>query len=73
MTKRSRKNKKYIESNGIEHIHIILPEAVKSKFRLATVQNKTTMTDVLLKTIYKYNSTYINKYEGKDPLLKRAD
>ena len=64
MTKHTSKNKKYLEEHGIEHIHILLPEVVKSKFRLATVQNKTTMTHVLLKTIYKYNSTYINKYEN---------
>ena len=64
MTKQSRKSKKYFEEHGIEHIHILLPEAAKSKFRLATVHNKTTMTDVLLKTIYKYNSAYINKYEN---------
>ena len=64
MTKQLRKYKKYIEPNGIEHIHILLPEDAKSKFRLAAVQNKTTMTNVLLKTIHKYNSAYINKYEN---------
>ena len=64
MTKHTCENKKYLEEHRIEHIHIAIPEAVKIKFRLATVQNKTTMTDVLLKTIYKYNSAYINKYEN---------
>ena len=64
MIKQSRNNKKYLESNEIEHIHIALPEVVKSIFRLATVQNKITMTEFLLRTIYKYNSAYINKYEN---------
>ena len=64
MTNQSKKNKKYLESNGIGHIHISLTEPVKSTFRLATVKNKTTMTDILLRTIYKYNSAYINKYEN---------
>jgi len=54
MTNQSKKNKKYLESNGIEHIHIALPRETKRAFKSKLSDEGKNMTDFLLKYIYKY-------------------
>jgi hypothetical protein len=54
MTKQSKKNKKYLESHGIEHIHISLPRETKRAFKSKLSDEGKNMTDYLLKFIYKY-------------------
>ena len=73
MTKNSKKNQVYLKRNGLEYIHVVLPDAAKKTFDLATRENDTDMSKVLRKFIYKYNSAYINRYAGQKTLPKRAD
>lgn len=54
MTNQSKKNKKYLESNGIEHIHIALQRETKRAFKSKLSDEGKNMTDFLLKYIYKY-------------------
>ena len=61
MKSQTERNKKYLKKNGLTHLNLVIPEIVKYQFRLATIQNGTTMTDILVKAIHKYNTAYINK------------
>ena len=56
MTKQSKKNKKYLEEHGIEHIHISLPRETKRAFKSKLSDEGKNMTDYLLKFIFKYVS-----------------
>lgn len=56
MTKQSRKNKKYLEMNGIEHIHIALSKEIKRAFKSKLSDEGKNMTDFMLKHIRKYIS-----------------
>lgn len=64
MITKSQNNKTYIKKNGLDHIHIIVPDVVKETFDIATRRNKTDMSKAIRKFISKYNSSYINKYEN---------
>jgi hypothetical protein len=54
MTKQSRINKKYLEDNGLEYIHVVLPRETKRAFKSKLSLEGKSMNEFLLKPIYKY-------------------
>jgi hypothetical protein len=60
-----KKNSHYLKINKLVRVQSIVPEEVKEYFDLATMRNKTNMSEAIRKFILKYNSKYINRYENK--------
>jgi hypothetical protein len=65
MNKNSLKAKLYLENNNLSRIQFNLPEETKQTFQIMAIKNGTNPSEVLRKFILKYNSLYLNKYEGK--------
>lgn len=69
--KNTQRNKRYLSNKGLVTIKLTDEIEVKNLFFEATRNQGTNPSQELRKFIRKYNSSYINKYEGQKTFTTR--